>query len=188
MADQLKCDDHGSDFTMVCRTCSGMSICTRCVGTTHKGHYVNAMKQSHKVVPTNVCQAHKRLFIFACKTCKNELICWNCFHPRHMGHKCVAYDEHMSSQRKELERWHRYNHLQLKQSERGSTRKDLMVDRIQKRRDELKDAVNNIADKLVIEYETKLKEYLMRRNDIQFRGEKVKESQIEKLLGKLQVV
>lgn len=93
----------------------------------------------------------------------------------------------MSKARKELARWHKDNHLQQKQSEQGSNRKDKMVIRIQKKRDELKDAVNAVADKLVAEYETKLKDYLMRRGDIKFQRQRVTESQIKKLIGTLQV-
>lgn len=138
-----KCFEHNKLMSMMCKTCEKTPVCYKCVGTSHKGHMIVALKRRIKVGTVgNFCAKHEKEYLFVCETCGKQPLCKTCFYPWHKGHTIIEYNEYIKKLRERF--------LRIETSERKNTI-DKVTAAIKKKRDELKRQVDTVAEKFAAE-------------------------------------
>lgn len=175
---KLMCFSHNQALSMVCKTCGGDAICYTCIRTSHKGHMIAPIKRPKKVGTIGTyCSKHDRKFVFVCETCGKEPLCKTCFYPWHKGHTITDYGDYVKKLRERF--------LRIETTERKLTVEKVAAE-IKKRRDELKDHVDSIADKFAAECMAKEKKSVMKQPKVpEFTKFETNFPDVRKLFGTL---
>lgn len=172
----VQCFLHDMNLSMVCKTCSHVPICTKCIYTAHKGHMISPLKKQRRIITSNLCARHEQNFMLVCKTCGDEYLCRTCFYPWHKGHSVVEYQVHIKKLRQ--------NFIKLEEIQ-SKANVDNVASVIMQKRDELKKQIDSVAEKLVVDFISTEKKTQRERKKIAFRVSKVDPSKIEPLFGEM---
>jgi len=164
---------------MLCKTCGFEYVCTQCVSTVHKGHMISPMKLNRIVGPESMCKTHGRPFIYVCRTCREEPLCWNCFFPRHKGHDTFDHEEYMKQTREKI--------LHQPEEKIMKGKLDNARNRIRDKRDELKTEVDIVANKLLQEYKTLMKNSKSGISGPEFHFCKLHKTNVVKVFGSIEL-